>query len=159
MIVTRERSAPLSGTVARTSAGAVSRLQISQVVNLAEALKSVRAKGFWVFGAVPDRAALSVYAADFRIPVCLVIGSEGKGIRPLVQKQCDHLITIPMQGISIRSTSRLRRQLSCLRLAVSRGPQAERAGALRFRCVISCADLRKCKFIGTDIGIAIGIES
>jgi len=98
VVITRERSAPLSGTVARTSAGAVSQLKISQVVNLADALKKVRAEGFWVFGAVPDPAALSIYAVDFQVPLCLVIGSEGKGIRPLVQKQCDHLVTIPMQG-------------------------------------------------------------
>lgn len=96
-IITRERSAPISGTVAGTSAGAVSRLHISQVANLAEALKRVRHSGFWVFGSVADQAALSVYAADLRVPVCLVIGGEGKGIRPLVQKQCDQLITIPMQ--------------------------------------------------------------
>lgn len=97
-IITRERSAPLSGTVAATSAGAVSRLRISQVVNLAEALKRMRQRGFWIFGSVPDQSALSVYAADLRAPVCLVIGSEGKGIRPLVQKQCDQLVTIPMQA-------------------------------------------------------------
>lgn len=98
VLLTRERSAPLSGTVARTSAGAIHQLQIGQVVNLAEALKEIRDQGFWIFGAVLDPEAISVYAADLRVPLCLVIGSEGKGIRPLVQKQCDQLITIPMQG-------------------------------------------------------------
>jgi 23S rRNA (guanosine2251-2'-O)-methyltransferase len=97
VIITRERSAPISGTVAGASAGAVSLLRISQVANLAESLKCVRQSGFWVFGTVADQAASSVYAADLRVPVCLVIGSEGKGIRPLVQKQCDQLVTIPMQ--------------------------------------------------------------
>jgi len=98
VILTRERSAPLSGTVAKTSAGAVSQLKIAQVVNLADALKKMKQSGFWVFGAVPDPAALSMYKADFRVPLCLVIGGEEKGIRPLVQKGCDQLITIPMQG-------------------------------------------------------------
>ncbi|MHB8789542.1 MAG: 23S rRNA (guanosine(2251)-2'-O)-methyltransferase RlmB [Desulfobulbaceae bacterium] len=98
VLLTRERSAPLSGTVARTSAGAIHQLHIGQVVNLAEALKEIRGQGFWIFGAVLDPAAISVYAADLRVPLCLVIGSEGKGIRPLVQKQCDQLITIPMQS-------------------------------------------------------------
>ncbi|HBI15395.1 MAG TPA: 23S rRNA (guanosine(2251)-2'-O)-methyltransferase RlmB [Desulfobulbaceae bacterium] len=98
VLLTRERSAPLSGTVARTSAGAINQLQIGQVVNLAEALKEIREQGFWVFGAVLDPEAISVYAADLRVPLCLVIGSEGKGIRPLVRKQCDQLITIPMEG-------------------------------------------------------------
>lgn len=98
VLLTRERSAPISGTVARTSAGAIHQLRIGQVVNLAEALKEIRDQGFWIFGAVLDPEAISVYAADLRVPLCLVIGSEGKGIRPLVQKQCDQLITIPMQG-------------------------------------------------------------
>ena len=98
VLLTRERSAPLSGTVARTSAGAVSQLLLGQAVNLATALQVIRAQGFWVFGAVLDPAAVSVYAADLRVPLCLVIGSEDKGIRPLVRKQCDQLITIPMEG-------------------------------------------------------------
>jgi 23S rRNA (guanosine2251-2'-O)-methyltransferase len=98
VLLTRERSAPLSGTVARTSAGAIHQLRIGQVVNLAQALKEIRDQGFWLFGAVLDPEAISVYAADLRVPLCLVIGSEGKGIRPLVQKQCDQLITIPMQS-------------------------------------------------------------
>ena len=98
VILTRDRSAPLTGTVAKTSAGAVAHLCIAQVVNLAETLKSLKERGFWVFGAVVEPDAGAIYAADFSGPVCLVIGGEGKGIRPLVQKQCDHLVTIPMQG-------------------------------------------------------------
>lgn len=98
VIMTRERSAPLTGTVAKTSAGAVSYLDICQVANLADTIKVLKQRGLWLFGAVADKKALSVYAADFSLPLGLVIGSEGKGIRPLVQKQCDHLITIPIQG-------------------------------------------------------------
>ncbi|NOQ45295.1 MAG: 23S rRNA (guanosine(2251)-2'-O)-methyltransferase RlmB [Desulfobulbaceae bacterium] len=98
VILTRERSAPVTGTVARTSAGAVSHLQLTQVVNLADTLKELKEKGFWIFGAVPDRTAVSLYDADFFGSVCIVIGSEGKGIRPLVKKQCDQQITIPMHS-------------------------------------------------------------
>ncbi len=98
VILTRERSAPLSGTVAATSAGAMSRLQICQVVNLTDTLKILQKKGFWVFGSVADRTAASIYATDFSVPLCLVIGGEDKGIRPLVRKQCDQLVTIPMAG-------------------------------------------------------------
>jgi len=98
VIMTRERSAPLTGTVAKTSAGAVSYLDICQVVNLVDTIQVLKKRGLWIFGAVADKQALSVYEADFSLPLGLVIGSEGKGIRPLVQKQCDHLITIPIQG-------------------------------------------------------------
>lgn len=98
VILTRERSVPLTGTVARTSAGAISHLRICQVVNLAETLKVLQQNRFWIFGAVAESTALSLYEVDFSLPLCLVIGSEGKGIRPLVRKTCDQLITIPMQG-------------------------------------------------------------
>lgn len=98
ILITRERSVPLTGTVARTSAGAISHLRICQVVNLAETLKVLKQNRFWIFGAVADSSALSLYEVDFSLPLCLVIGSEGRGIRPLVQKMCDQLITIPMQG-------------------------------------------------------------
>lgn len=98
VILTRERSVPLTGTVARTSAGAISHLRICQVVNLAETLKVLQQHRFWVFGTVADQSARSLYTVDFSVPLCLVVGSEGKGIRPLVQKQCDQLVTIPMKG-------------------------------------------------------------
>ncbi|HHD57382.1 MAG TPA: 23S rRNA (guanosine(2251)-2'-O)-methyltransferase RlmB [Desulfobulbaceae bacterium] len=98
VIVPRERSAPISGTVARTSAGAVAHLQLCRVGNLVEAMKSIKEQGFWVYGAVLSGDASSIYETDFSGKVALVVGSEGKGIRPLVQQHCDHLITIPMQS-------------------------------------------------------------
>jgi len=98
VIMTRERSVPVTGTVARTSAGAVAHLQICRVVNLADALATLKEQGFWIFGAVAESEVGSIYSADFSGPIALVIGSEGKGIRPLVRRQCDHLVTIPMPG-------------------------------------------------------------
>jgi 23S rRNA (guanosine2251-2'-O)-methyltransferase len=98
VILPRERSAPISGTVARTSAGALAHLQLYQAVNLVEAMKTLQDNGFWIYGAVPSRDAASLYATDFSGKLALVVGGEDKGIRPLVQKNCDHLITIPMQS-------------------------------------------------------------
>ena len=98
VIMTRERSVPVTGTVARTSAGAVAHMQICRVVNLTDALNTLKEHGFWIFGAVAEPEVASIYRTDFSGPVALVIGSEGKGIRPLVRKQCDHLVTIPMPG-------------------------------------------------------------
>ncbi len=98
VIMTRDRSVPLTGTAARTSAGAVAHLQICQVGNLAEALDTLKDHGFWIFGAVAESEGESIYNTDFSGPICLVIGSEGKGIRPLVRRHCDHLVTIPMPG-------------------------------------------------------------
>ncbi len=98
MIVTRERSAPLGGTAAKSSAGAISHLAICQVTNLVTALKELKKIGFWVFGTVKDDGARSIYETDLTVPVCLVVGGEGKGIRPLVKQECDLLISIPMSG-------------------------------------------------------------
>ena len=98
VILTRERSAPLSGTVARTSAGALSHLRIARVVNLSDTLNILKEHGFWIYGTVVDPTAESIYRTKFSGKTGLVIGSEGKGIRPLVQKQCDHLVTIPMSS-------------------------------------------------------------
>jgi 23S rRNA (guanosine2251-2'-O)-methyltransferase len=98
VIVTRERSAPISGTTVTTSAGAARRLSISRAVNLADTLQLLKQQGFWVFGAVADPAAAPLYELDLALPLCLVVGSEAKGIRPLVRKKCDQLFTIPMQG-------------------------------------------------------------
>jgi 23S rRNA (guanosine2251-2'-O)-methyltransferase len=98
VIMTRERSVPITGTVARTSAGAVAHLQICQVANLSETIKILKEHGFWIYGAVAESEVASLYATEFSGPICVVIGSEGKGIRPLVRKQCDFLVTIPMRA-------------------------------------------------------------
>ncbi|MFT5701206.1 MAG: 23S rRNA (guanosine2251-2'-O)-methyltransferase [Desulforhopalus sp.] len=98
IIVTRERSAPLGGTAAKSSAGAMSHIDICQVTNLSRALQELKEIGFWVYGAVKDADAKSLYEVDLTAPACLIVGSEGKGIRPLVKKECDYLISIPMEG-------------------------------------------------------------
>ncbi len=98
VIITRDKSAPLSGTAAKSSAGAISHIDISQVTNLTSALQKLKKAGAWIFGAVKDEDAQSLYTTDFRVPSCIIVGSEGKGIRPLVKKQCDVLISIPMIG-------------------------------------------------------------
>ncbi len=98
VLTTRERSAPLGGTAAKSSAGAMAHIDICQVTNLVTALAALKELGFWVFGAVKDDVAQSLYQTDLTVPACLVVGSEGKGIRPLVKKECDLLLSIPMSG-------------------------------------------------------------
>ncbi len=98
VLVTRERSAPIGGTAAKSAAGAMSHIDICQVTNLAQALQSLKKAGAWVFGAIKDAEAQSLYESDLVLPACIVVGSEGNGIRPLVRKQCDVLLSIPMEG-------------------------------------------------------------
>ena len=97
VILPKDRSAPLSGTVVKASAGALAHIDICMVTNLVSALKRLKKENYWVFGADKD-GGKTIYEADFACPVCLVVGGEGKGIRPLVKKECDQLVTIPMQG-------------------------------------------------------------
>ena len=98
VVLTRERSAPLGGTAAKSAAGAMSHIDICQVTNLVQGLKRLKDAGAWVFGTVKDDDARSLYETDLTVPACIVMGSEGKGIRPLVKKECDALVTIPMRG-------------------------------------------------------------
>lgn len=98
VLATRERSAPIGGTAAKSAAGAMSHIDICQVTNLAQALQSLKKAGAWIFGAIKDADAQSLYTSDLVLPACVVVGSEGSGIRPLVRKQCDVLLSIPMEG-------------------------------------------------------------
>lgn len=98
VLVTRERSAPIGGTAAKAAAGALSHIDICQVTNLAQSLKALKEVGAWVFGAVKDAEAQSLFGTDMVLPACVVVGGEGAGIRPLVRKQCDVLLSIPMEG-------------------------------------------------------------
>ncbi len=98
VLLTRERSAPLGGTAAKSSAGAVAHIDICQVANLSVALQKFKDAGAWIFGAIKDAEAQSLYTTDLSLPACFVVGSEGQGIRPLVRKQCDVLLSIPMEG-------------------------------------------------------------
>lgn len=96
VVLTRERSAPLGGTAAKAAAGVLTRATISQVTNLVDALLALKKAGAWVFGAVKEPDAVSIYQVDFEVPACLVVGNEARGIRPLVRRHCDQLVTIPM---------------------------------------------------------------
>ncbi len=97
LIVNKDRSAPLGGTAAKISAGALSGLNVCRVTNLATTLKRLKKEGFWIFGAAAEEER-SLFQTDFSGPLCLVMGGEAKGIRPLVREQCDMLVSIPMHG-------------------------------------------------------------
>lgn len=97
ILFTKDRSAPLSGTVAKVSVGAINHMPLCPVTNMATTLDQLKEEGFWIFGA-DGSAETSVYQSDFSGPVCLVIGGEAKGIRPLVKTKCDFLISIPMRS-------------------------------------------------------------
>lgn len=97
VVIPRDRSASPTPAVSRASAGALERVRLARVVNLVNALKTVKASGFWVVGLARE-AGSSIFATDLTGPLALVVGGEEKGLRPLVRQHCDHLAAIPQAG-------------------------------------------------------------
>ncbi|NTV13693.1 MAG: 23S rRNA (guanosine(2251)-2'-O)-methyltransferase RlmB [Desulfobulbaceae bacterium] len=97
VLIPKDRSAPLEGAAAKVAAGSMSLIRICRVTNLVEALLELKEAGYWIFGA-EGASGKSIYDSDLSGKACLVIGSEGKGLRPLIRKQCDFLISVPMAG-------------------------------------------------------------
>jgi 23S rRNA (guanosine2251-2'-O)-methyltransferase len=97
VITPKDRCAPPTPVVSSASAGALEHIRLIHAVNLVRTLEVLKEKGFWIFG-LDHRAEQDCFHVDFTGPSVLVIGGEGKGIRPLVMKTCDHLVSIPQQG-------------------------------------------------------------
>jgi 23S rRNA (guanosine2251-2'-O)-methyltransferase len=97
VIVPKHHQVGLTDAAARAAMGAVEYLSVARETNLVSALETLKQNGVWVYGATAG-AAVPAWGADLTGPLCLVLGSEGDGLRPLVAKACDVLLTIPMRG-------------------------------------------------------------
>jgi 23S rRNA (guanosine2251-2'-O)-methyltransferase len=97
VVIPEDRAAPVTAAVHKASAGSVTQIPVARVVNLSQTLDYLKDKGFWVFGAEAHDGR-NLTEMDFNCSVVLVLGGEAKGIRPLVKKKCDFLITIPLTG-------------------------------------------------------------
>jgi 23S rRNA (guanosine2251-2'-O)-methyltransferase len=97
VVVPAHGAATVTPAVCRASAGAVEHVSVAVVPNLARYLAEVKRGDLWVFGAVGD-GATPMWETDLRGGVALVFGAEGKGLRPLVRKTCDDVVSIPMAG-------------------------------------------------------------
>ncbi len=91
------RSAALGSAAAKASAGAVAHVKIADVVNIARAVEELKELGVWSVGLSGDAVA-SYDQVDLTVPVALVLGAEGTGLRRLVRERCDFLMKIPMSG-------------------------------------------------------------
>jgi 23S rRNA (guanosine2251-2'-O)-methyltransferase len=98
VVVPAHGSAVVTPAVARASAGAVEHLPIAVVTNLARYLDEVKGPHLWIVGAAGD-AQTTMWDADLAGGVALVLGAEGKGLRPLVRRTCDLLVSIPLAGV------------------------------------------------------------
>ena len=97
VIIPENRAASVTASVAKASAGAVHYLPTAMVVNLVRTIEYLKEKGFWIYGA-DCGVGSDIHAPDYEGNIGLVMGSEGRGIRPLIRKKCDFLISIPMRG-------------------------------------------------------------
>ena len=102
IIIPKDRAAGVTPVVIKAAAGALEYLPVYRVTNLADCLGSLRDAGLAIIGAAAD-APQSIYDTDLTQPLVLVIGSEDKGLRPRVRKQCDLVASIPMAAPEIGS--------------------------------------------------------
>lgn len=97
VILTKARSVSLSATVGKTSAGAMEYVPVARVSNLTQTLLQLKKQGLWIAG-LEGAAKESIYNLDWKMPMVLAVGTEGKGLSRLVRDNCDFLVKIPMKG-------------------------------------------------------------
>jgi len=98
IILPERRAVGITPAVSRASAGAVEHLLVATVVNLARALEQLKASNVWIVGVEETPQSQRYTDVDLSMPLALVLGSEGRGMRPLIRKTCDLLVEIPMRG-------------------------------------------------------------
>ena len=97
VVVPAHGSAAVTPAVAKASAGAVEHLAVAVVPNLARYLAEIKGDRLWIYAAAAD-AAETLWRTDFTVGTALVLGAEGKGLRPLVRRTCDASVSIPVAG-------------------------------------------------------------
>ena len=97
VIITKDNATGITPTVCKVASGAAETVPVYQVTNLARTLRWLKDNGLWIMGAAGE-ATQTAYQTDFTVPMALVLGAEGKGLRRLTKEQCDMLVKLPMLG-------------------------------------------------------------
>ncbi|PWT88801.1 MAG: 23S rRNA (guanosine(2251)-2'-O)-methyltransferase RlmB [Proteobacteria bacterium] len=97
VVIPERRSAGLTDTVARASAGALAHLPVAKVTNLARTMEELKAAGYWLVG-LDEHAEKSYTEVDYASPTAIVLGGEGKGLHELTRKRCDFVVSLPTSG-------------------------------------------------------------
>jgi len=97
IIITKDNSASITPTVCKVASGAAETVPVYQVTNLARVLRWLQEQNIWIIGAAGE-AEQNIYDMKFDMPLALVMGTEGTGMRHLTRKHCDFLVKIPMCG-------------------------------------------------------------
>jgi 23S rRNA (guanosine2251-2'-O)-methyltransferase len=97
VVIPERRAAGITGTVAKTSAGASEYLPVAKVTNISRTLEELKSKGLWIAG-LDERGPQTYDKVDYKMDCAMVLGAEGKGLHDLVKRKCDFLVSIPMLG-------------------------------------------------------------
>lgn len=97
IIIKKHQQVPLNATVAKVSTGALNFVKVCQVTNLSNALETLKQKGFWIVS-TDLKDAVNYQEVDYLRPIVLILGSEGKGVSPLLSKRSDYVVQIPILG-------------------------------------------------------------
>jgi len=97
VVIPKDRAAQVTALVVKASAGAAEHLQISQVTNLRRAIGALKEHGFWAVG-LDGQSKDCLYDRDFPNRLAIILGGEGKGLRPVTLSECDFVVSIPMLG-------------------------------------------------------------
>ncbi len=98
VIIAKDRACPVTPVVEKTAAGALATLPLCQVTNLARTIEELKQENIWCYGLAGEEHAQELFSSDLSGNLALVVGSEGKGLRPNIRKHCDGLLAIPMRG-------------------------------------------------------------
>ena len=96
IIIPKDRSVPITSTVYKTSVGTIEKVKIIKVANINNAIEKLKKYNYWIIGT--DMEGEDYTSIDYKTNIALIIGNEGKGISPLVKRNCDYLAKIPMEG-------------------------------------------------------------
>lgn len=97
VIIPKDKSACITPTVSKVACGAAEAVPLVRVTNLVRAMETVKKEGIWIYGAAGEAPA-SLYKLDGCMPLALVLGAEGEGLRRLTREHCDGLFSLPMTG-------------------------------------------------------------
>jgi 23S rRNA (guanosine2251-2'-O)-methyltransferase len=97
VVIPERRAAGLTDTVARASAGALAHLPVAKVTNLVRAMEELKAAGYWLVG-LDEEGNKSYTDVDYKLPVGIVLGGEGKGLHEFTRKRCDFVVSLPTTG-------------------------------------------------------------
>jgi 23S rRNA (guanosine2251-2'-O)-methyltransferase len=97
VLIPKDRAVNVTPAVVKTSAGAIHHLSVYKTTNLRRAITALKERGFWVVG-LDVQAQAGIYDLVYPKRLAIILGSEGKGVRPLILRECDYLVSIPMLG-------------------------------------------------------------